>query len=373
MNNSDYAAKFALGKGVYLLNHSVGRMPKEVLHNISEGFFDAWANNDSEPWESWLNSISRFNQSLAKLFNGSADDFCPQANLTGGLVKVLSALQIDKPDATVLASENDFPSIGFALQQAEKSGLKVIWLAKDQGLTDFAVWERALLPEIDIAFISHVHYNTNARVPVAQICELASRRNIFTIVDIAQSAGIVPIDLNQWSADIVLGSCVKWLCGGPGAGFLWTGTERSRRLEPLDVGWFSHANPFEFDIKHFDYAHTASRFWGGTPSVLPYEIAANSVDLMCEIGVDTVFAHNRDLTDLMLNHLSPQEVVTPPDSEQRGGTLVLNPKDRGEIEGRLKSAGVQFDSRALGMRLSPHIYNSKEDMQLVLECFSKNS
>src|SRR5258707_405115 len=101
-------------------------------------------------------------------------------------------------------------------------------------------------------------------------------------------------------ADVVLGSCVRWLCGGRVAGFWWLGPGLMRQLKPVDVGWFSHADPFEMDIHSFRYADDARRFWGGTPSVAPYAIATAGLELLGAVGIEAVLAHNRALIDAFL-------------------------------------------------------------------------
>jgi selenocysteine lyase/cysteine desulfurase len=214
-----------------------------------------------------------------------------------------------------------------------------------------------------------VHSNTSIQVPVEEICRQARQQGIISIVDIAQSVGIVPIDLAAWNADFVLGSCVKWLCGGPGAGFLWASPEIVGHCHPVDVGWFSHENPFEFDIHNFRYAESVLRFWGGTPSVIPYVVAANSIALIADIGIDTICAHNQALNQRVLDAIPAEVSLTPLRADQRGGTLVLNFGERqGEVEQKLAGAGVHFDSRPTGMRMSPHIYNSEAEIDTVIAC-----
>lgn len=367
--SNDYVKHFSMADGIYLLSHSVGRMPRKTQQLACDNFFGAWQQSKAEPWTSWLDSIQRFRAALALLFNAQAEEFCPQTNLTSGLAKIISGLVCTPTKRVILASENDFPSIGFLLKQSERLGFEIRWLPKNSPLLDLNTWDQALAEEVCAVFISHVHYNTNTQVPVAGICEMAKQRDIFSIVDIAQSGGILPIDFSQWPADVVLGSCVKWLCGGPGAGFLWAGSERSKTLNPTDVGWFSHRDPFEFDIRNFEYADSANRYWGGTPSVLPYEVARHSIELIIAIGVSTIYQHNRALQDILLTAIEPQALVTPQNAACRGGTLVLDPQHRAAVENKLRHHKVQFDARASGIRLSPHIYNSESDMSLVAECF----
>ena len=105
------------------------------------------------------------------------------------------------------------------------------------------IWDGVLTDKTCCVLITHVQSNNSCRLPVKAITELAHQRNIYSIVDIAQSVGIIPIDLQNWQADFVIGSCVKWLCGGPGSGFLWAQEDIADHCEPLDVGWLSHQKP----------------------------------------------------------------------------------------------------------------------------------
>lgn len=219
------------------------------------------------------------------------------------------------------------------------------------------------------ALVTQVYSNTSQRLPVKEITALAREREILSIVDICQAVGVVPIDLQAWQADFIVGSCVKWLCGGPGAAFLWVDPAVLRSCEPVDVGWFSHENPFEFDIGNFRYADSALRFWGGTPSVAPYVMAANSIEVLCDIGIARIWQHNQALIDSVLDALSPECIVTARETAKRGGTLIVNfGESQPAVEEKLQLAQVRFDARSTGLRLSPHIYNTREQMKTVLKC-----
>jgi len=208
-------------------------------------------------------------------------------------------------------------------------------------------------------------------VPVTDICRLAHDRGIMSVVDIAQSAGIVPIDVNRWDADFVIGSCVKFLCGGPGAGFLWVNDRILHECRPTDVGWFSHADPFEFDIHEFRYADSALRFWGGTPAVLPYAVAANSLETLLDIGIERIRAHSLELTQAIIDSVPRKCLYTPARPVSRGGTVVLDFGERqSDAASALTDAGVHFDVRRTGMRLSPHIYTSREEIEQVVSCLA---
>jgi selenocysteine lyase/cysteine desulfurase len=214
--------------------------------------------------------------------------------------------------------------MGFVLNQAQRAGFQLRCIPTDSDPLDLQVWDDRLDSSCACVLVTHVQSNTSVKVDVAGICALARKSGVMPIVDIAQSVGVTEIDLSQWDADFVLGSCVKWLCGGPGAGFLWANPEIIDRCQPTDVGWFSHADPFEFDIHDFRYAKGVLRFWGGTPSVIPYVVAANSIKLIAQIGVDQVRRHNLALNQRLLDSLPEKVAICPVLPELRGGTAVLN-------------------------------------------------
>ncbi len=368
--NRNYREQFVAAQGIYLLNHSVGRPPIDTQQAWANGFLQHWEQERDATWPRWLEGIDSFRGALAQLLGGAAPEFCPQVNLSSALGKVLSCLEARPGKRVILYSEEDFPSMGFVLQQVQQYGYELRCLPAGTPLEDAQVWADALSPELAAVLVTHVQSNTSRLLPVAAITAMARERNIVSVVDIAQSVGAVPINLGQWQADFVLGSCVKWLCGGPGAGFLWVEPSRLQQWQPADVGWFSHENPFEFDIHNFRYAPDALRFWGGTPSVQPYVVAANSINTLCDIGIDTVRSHNRRLNNLLLQVLDSDWLSLPLSPDQRGGTLVLAPPtaQRDSFTHALTEADVAFDERATGVRLSPHIYNTEEEMAVVRSC-----
>lgn len=372
MNRLEIESSFCLNDDIYLLNHSVGKLPRSTREIFEQEYFAPWENADGDPWQHWLAIIENFQSSLAQLFNGQAHEFCPQANISSALSKLLGALATSTDNRkTLLYSENDFPSTGFVIQQAKQLGFTPKVITKELDPQDLNVWNEHLTHEVAAVLIAHVHYNTSRLIDVEAITQLCRQRGIFSIIDIAQSAGIIPIDVQQWQADAVIGSSVKWLCGGSGAGYLWMKDEVAEQLTPSDVGWFSHQLPFEFDINHFKYHRGALRFWGGTPSVAPYCIATNGIKTVDTIGVKTIRAHNQQITQTLVDQLQEfgHRLNSPINAEARGGTLVIKLIDKYEqsIQKKLNQLNVKFDTRALGIRISPHIYNSQEQMHVLIQ------
>ncbi len=362
---------FVLPDGTYLLSHSVGCLPR-AARAAADHFFELWATQGGDAWDGWLASVGDFRRSVATLLNGEAADVCPQSNISSALAKILSSLPRREGRSKLLLSELDFPSAGFALAQAERAGYSVEFIPADADTSSLECWERHITPDTQLVLITHVLYGNSRLNPVAEVVRRAQRQEVFTLVDVAQSAGVVPTDVREWGADFVVGSSVKWLCGGPGAGFLWANPAGVERFAPSDVGWFSHEDPFEFRIRDFRYAPDARRFWGGTPSVMPYVVARAGIDLVNRVGVEKVREHNRALTERLVRAALERglTVRTPQDPERRGGTVCVAFADPQRVCQRLKEEGVFVDARpAYGVRFSPHIYNDAEDIERAVAAF----
>ncbi|KTF10315.1 aminotransferase class V-fold PLP-dependent enzyme [Pseudoalteromonas sp. H105] len=367
-----YKNDFHLTSGCYLLNHSVGRALKTGQDDFNAHFFAPWQLTNKEPWQQWLGTIERFTGALGELFNSKKELFCPQVNLSSALTKILmSHPRFTGAKCRVLMAQSDFPSMGFAMQKALPDGAQIDYIPRDLDLTDASVWQQHIKSDTDLVFISHAYSNTGQQAPVKEIAAYCKRNNTLSLVDVAQSAGVLPLDLSTVGVDFLIGSSVKWLCSGPGAAYLWVSESQLSVCQPKDVGWFSHQNPFEFDINHFDYHSTALRFWGGTPSIAPYVIAGHSIAYFAKLGVATVRQHNFALL-AQLNKSLSDYVVSPRSAGTCSGTAILHFSEAQKaVLDALVDADISVDERAYGIRVSPHIYNDKQDIARFIDVIKK--
>ncbi|WJG09628.1 aminotransferase class V-fold PLP-dependent enzyme [Aliiglaciecola sp. LCG003] len=366
-----YNDRFDMPDKPYFLSHSVGCLSKASQCSLAENFLNPWKKSGGEAWHPWMTVIKDFNEALALLFNAKAADFCPQTNLSSGFSKFLLSMPAPSPKRNkVLMHHDAFPSMGFVVKGLQAMGLELLLIDSKYSADDIKSWEQHIDSQILCALVTHVHSNTGIVSPVEDIVKLCRQFDVLAAVDIAQSAGVINIDLTQWSADVVFGSCVKWLCGGPGAGFMWINPDLIGQLNPVDVGWFSHQNPFEMDIEHLQYADNASRFWGGTPSIAPYALALGGVKTILDIGVEQVYAHNRQLLSGLVEVIQPH-LISAINLANIGGTLCaqLSDKKLQQVCQNLDHMQCFYDQRGQTIRLSFHIYNSEQDMAVVAQAF----
>ncbi len=345
----------------YFLTHSVGCLPKQTSNNVAKDFFGPWQAMGGNAWPDWLGILTRFRNSMGEILGVTGDTICPQNNVSSALTKIIHGLPKRDGRNVILLSEQDFPTIGFALKQAERAGYKLKFITGD--ITDAQVWADALDDTVAVAHITHALSNTSHLLPVADICKAAKFAEIITIVDIAQSVGIVPIHIPDWQADFVIGTSVKFMCGGPGACFMYAAPEMIQISRPIDVGWFSHENPFEMDIRDFRYADDAMRFFGGTPSPAPFAAALSAHTFLNKYGIEAAHSHVQSILDTLVSGLEDQILASPRSRAQRGGTLVIAPQHRKQFTKGLNTANILYDEREEGFRFSFHHYTPLKDVK----------
>ncbi|MGB3737327.1 MAG: aminotransferase class V-fold PLP-dependent enzyme [Ilumatobacter sp.] len=359
------ADRFVAHDGAYLLSHSIG-LPVRRSRVVLDGYLETWETHTADAWPRWLDGIERFRVALAGLLSTESAAICPQSNVSSGLTKLLGSLRAGFDQPRILISDDAFPSLGFV---CDRSGYDVRYLPQDIDVTDPSAWTDHL-DGVDIAVITHVHSNTGECVPVREVADAVHAAGALAVVDVAQSVGIIPIDLGDWAVDAVVGSCVKWLSGGPGAGWLWVSSDVIERSRPTDVGWFSHEQPFEFDIHDYRDAPDALRFWGGSPTVLPFLLAAHSIQTIDAIGVQTIREHNLALTDHLVAELG-DGVTSPHDRARRSGTAIVRADP--SIVDELSARGIGVDHRADGIRVSPHVHTTISDLDALVDTLRNTS
>lgn len=352
----------------YFLSHSVGCLPKSARHELDRAFLGPWESGTT--WADWMPLIDTFRAGIGELLGVEAASICPQTNVSSGLTKIVYSQPFRPERSVIVLSRQDFPTIGFVMKQAERLGYRLRFIEGDP--TDITSWKAAIDAETAFVHITHALSDSSHLLPVSSICALAKAVNATTIVDIAQSLGAVAVPVSAWDPDFVIGTGVKFLCAGPGACFLYARPDQIAASEPLDVGWFSHENPFEMDIGNFRYAADAMRFFGGTPSPAPLSLANAALDVWQSVDMSAVYARIQSQLNLLLSSISTEHLASPTRADARGATFVIKQAVRSGLHTELLDHGIQYDERKTGLRFSIHGYTSDAEIERLASLIAKH-
>jgi kynureninase len=347
---------------VYLINHSLAAMPAAAEDNLLE-YARMWRERGIRSWgEGWWEMPVTVGDQLARIMGGAPGTIVMHQNVTVAEEVVLSCFRTDalRDGGTrnrVVYEEANFPSVRY-LYQAQPD-LEVVAVEDDRAIVD-AIDERTLLVPI-----SHVLFKNAEIQDVEPIIRRAHEMGAYVVLDCYQSAGVVPFDLTALGVDFAVGGSVKWLCGGPGAGWLYVRPDLAERLEPTFVGWQGHARPFAFEPE-LEYAPGVRRFLTGTPNVPALYAASAGYDIVEEVGVDRIRERSLRLTSLLMELLDDAgfEISSPRAAERRGGTVLVRTPDDPAVHRELGERGIICDFRPdAGIRLGPHFYNSEDELR----------
>ena len=351
-----------LASTTYLVNHSLGAMPRQAADRLAE-FARMWAERGIRSWaEGWWETPMRVGDQVGRIVGAPPGSTVMHQNVAIAEAVALSCFRpVDPSRNRVVYERGNFPSVRY-LYQAQPD-LEVV-VCEDEGEIVERIDERTLLVPI-----SHVLYKAGEIQDVAPIVRRAHEVGAHVILDCYQSAGIVPLDVTELGVSFAVGGSVKWLCGGPGNGWLYVRPDLAETLEPTYTGWQAHARPFAFE-EELEYASGAARFLTGTPNVPAHFAATAGYDLIEEIGVERIRAHSLRQTQLLIDLADEAgfEIVSPREPARRGGTVTVRVPDFHAVHAELEARGILCDFRPdAGIRLGPHFYNDDAEIRFAIE------
>jgi kynureninase len=343
----------------YLISNSLGAMPRGTASGLAQ-YAQTWAQRGVRAWEEgWWEMPGAVGDMVAAIIGAPKGSVTMQQNVTVAEAVVLSCFEPKGRRNRIVCEDGNFPSIQYLY--GAQPGLELVPVPVERVVD--AIDDRTLLVPI-----SHVLFKSSLVQDAAAVVEQAHRCGAHVVLDIYQSAGVLPLDVTKLAVDFAVGGCLKWLCGGPGNGFLYVRPDLAH-LEPRLTGWLAHADPFAFEPPPQRYAEGAYRFLSGTPSIPSLYAAVEGLRIVQEVGVERIRQHSLRLTERLLARIGEYAFpsITPREAARRGGTVAVNPPDAQGISRRLLERDFLIDYRPeAGIRISPHFYNTEEECDAVV-------
>lgn len=359
-----------LDKAVYLISHSLGAMPRETYARLNE-YAEMWATRGVRAWaEGWWDMPVTVGNDVGRIIGAERDSVVMHQNVSICQSLILSCFEPTPKRNKIVYSELNFPSVMYVYEAHAREGtLRIETVPSDDGITiNLDRFLAAIDEETLLVPFSHVLFKSGFLQNAKAITERAHEVGAMVVLDAYQSAGTVPFNVKDINVDFATGGSVKWLCGGPGAGYLYVRPDLQQKLEPKTTGWMAHEEPFAFDTE-LRYAAGIRRFLHGSPAIPALYAAQSGYRIINEIGLEAIRTKSvRQTTHLIaLAEEAGFKVTSPKNASDRGGTITIGHDDAAAITKELIRREFIVDYRpGAGVRISPHFYNTDEELELVV-------
>jgi selenocysteine lyase/cysteine desulfurase len=334
----------------------------------------------SRPWEitpdDFFEEAEELRALFARLVGGDADGVAILPSVSYG-ISVAAANVPVREGQKIIILEDQFPSNVYAWRElAERSGAKLVTLPRPEDLD----WGRALLGEIDaetaVVSVPNCHWTDGSLVDLARVGEGVREAGAALVVDAIQSLGAHPFDVAEVRPDFLVASSYKWLLGPYGVGFMYVG-EEYREGKPIEHNWINRRGSQDFSglVSYQDAFQPGARRYdvGERSNFALLPMAAEALRQILEWEVENVSETIGTLTDLIEAKAEELDIATIP-KERRARHMIglmLGPDAPEDLARRLTAHNIFVSVRGESVRVSPHLYNTARDVDLLFEVLER--
>jgi kynureninase len=360
-----------LERSTYLISNSLGAMPREVYDRL-HSYADSWGERGVRAWEEgWWDMAVGVGDKIAPLIGAAPGEISLHQNVTLTQAVITSCFDFRGPRNKVLMTDLEFPSIQYFYHEQQRLGARVELVpSSDPVRFDLDKFLAAIDETTLLVPISLVLFRSAYIVDARAIIERAHLVGAHVILDVFQAAGVIPIDVRALGADFAVGGVLKWLCGGPGVGYLYVRDDLRSRLQPALTGWLAHRRPFAFETGSIDSREDSFRYLNGTPHIPALYACQPGLEILNKVGIDAIRAKSVAMTTRLLEGAQSHgwRVNTPENPAERAGTVSIDCPHAYEVCRELLAREILVDYRPkAGVRISPHFYNREEECDFALE------
>jgi selenocysteine lyase/cysteine desulfurase len=324
-------------------------------------------------WPRWAKRIEEVRSRAAGILGARPDEIALVPNTTTGISVVAEGFPWREGD-NVVTLANEFPSNQYPWMNLASRGVETRRVPVEGGVLDPGRLAAACDGRTRIVSVSWVGFATGWRIDVAQMAELCHRRGCLLFLDAIQGLGVFPLDVHAAGVDFLAADGHKWMLGPEGAGLLFVKHQHLNLLRPLHCGWNSVVQGNDYTHIELNLRDAASRYEGGSQNMVGLFGLGASLDLLASVGVSAQASpladHVLAITDYACQRLAGLKatLLAPREGEHRSGivTFQLPGRESQEIRRRLEAAGIIVRCRAGGVRISPHAYNTTDEIDRMI-------
>lgn len=342
-------------------------MPRTVPDRLAEYARD-WGSLGVKAWaEDWWERPLSVGNEIAPLIGAGQNEITMMPNVSLAQSAVVAAMDFSGDRDTIVMTSLDFPSVRYAVEElAKKFGARVVVVHSQDGMV---IDEGEIMAAIDertrLVAISHVAFKSAYILDIKAIAARAHQMGALISVDAFHSVGVIPVDVVRDEIDFLCGGVLKWLCGGPGACFLYVSPKISDLYSPALTGWVAHTRPFAFEDT-MEYSDGPFRWMNGTPVIPALYAATEGPKLVRAAGIGRIREKSKRMTSRLVQLADDRgyRVNAPRDPEKRGGTIAFDIPHGYEVTQYLISRNIIVDYRVgAGIRVAPHFFTMDSEIE----------
>lgn len=354
---------------IYLNSCSQGALCDSVEQSMQR-LLEMWRYQGS-PWDTWVEEYELMRRELADFIGAEPDEVAVVPSVSAAVSSLATSFDFQHRK-TVLMGEFEFPTMGHVWLAQQRRGAKIKFLKARGEEIPAKHYEEAIDADTLIVPVTGVCFKNGFRSHINEITAAAHAKGAHVLLDDYQDCGTRPRNVKELDVDFYTAGTLKYLLGPSGLAFLYVRKSLIPKLQPLVSGWFSQQSPFDFATERFEPAASARRFESGTPPIPNIYMAMAGLRLLREIGFATVASHVARLTSALLHGAQELGIRTKTPANSVGPLVVLQSHDADAMVKALARDGFICSSRLDGLRISFHIYNTMEDVELLLKALEHN-
>ncbi len=364
----EYRKQFpALEECVHFISHSLGCVPARAKDDLAE-FFELWRTKSITAWSDWLPEVDRASERIEKIISAPRGTVVMHQNVSGVMAMLASCFEYTPERNKVVYEATQFPTVSYVWQAEKRRGADCVLVPSKDGIT---IDTDAMCAAIDehtlVVPMSHVVFSSAYIQDAKRICARAKEVGAHVILDCYQSIGTLPLDVLDLGTSFACGGSVKYVCGGPGAAWVYVRKDLIEQFAPRVTGWFGNEAPFAFTMPAQSYAEGIWRFMGGTPAIAALYQSRAGQQIIADIGVRKIREKSLVMTGKCIDWVDElgYKLNSPRDAATRGGSVVFDFVSAGDVCRELNRRKFFCDHRpGAGIRIAPHFYTKAEEIEL---------
>ena len=325
-------------------------------------------------WIDWCDRLERVRALFAELLSAKADEMAVTTSASASLSAISSSLDLSGPRKKIVTTDLAFPTEAHAWHALKRNGAEVVHVKETDGMIDLDDLDRLVDDETLLVAVPLVCYRNGALADVPAIRDIARKNGALILVDAYQGVGAVPIDVNEWKVDFIVGGSLKYLLSTAGVGFLYVREDLITKSQPTQTGWFAQEDIHAMLIHDNIPAKTARRFEQGTPSVPNLYAVEAGLKIILEVGVDNIRAYVAKLNERLKEGIQKigGKLMSPTDPAKHGAMITVASNDEFGLVAKLAEEGIIASCRDGNIRISAHFYNNEDDIDAVVAALEKH-